>query len=60
MLVCPVCKYSHREEVRNCQRCNWSMQDDLGIPLEHLILETCIPTLVNILEKEITDKKNYN
>jgi hypothetical protein len=58
MSVCPVCKNQHQKEVSHCSRCNWSMQDDIGIPQEHLILETCIPTLVNILEEEIADKKN--
>jgi hypothetical protein len=58
MSVCPVCKNQHQKEVSHCSRCNWSMQDDIGIPQFHLILETCIPTLVNILEEEIADKKN--
>ncbi|MBW4533130.1 MAG: hypothetical protein KME09_04260 [Pleurocapsa minor HA4230-MV1] len=58
---CPVCKYSHREEVRNCQRCNWSMKDDLdsiGINPEHPILATYIPTIVNRLEEEAKSKNN--
>lgn len=60
MSVCPVCKNNHQEEVSKCQRCNWSMQDDLnsiGINPEHPILKTCIPSLVKYLEAEITHKE---
>ena len=52
MLVCPVCKNHHQEKVEQCQRCNWSMQDDVGISLDHKILTTCIPTLIEHLEKK--------
>jgi hypothetical protein len=60
MLICPVCKYNHQEEVSKCQRCNWSMQEDVDsieINLEHPILATCIPTLVNRLEEETIHKE---
>lgn len=57
MSVCPVCENHHQEEVEQCQRCNWSMQDDVGISLDHPILKTCISTLVNNLEEEIAVKK---
>ncbi len=53
MSVCPVCQYHHQEEVSKCQRCNWSMQDDLnsmGISSDHPILSICIPKLVKSLE----------
>ena len=57
MLVCPVCDCSHKEEVSNCQRCNWSMQqDDLGISSEHEILTICIPNLTKRLEDAERDK----
>lgn len=52
MLVCPVCKYHHQKEVSKCQRCNWSMQNDIEISREHEILTICVPTLVKSLEDE--------
>ena len=54
MLVCPVCKYHHQQEVSNCQRCSWSIQNDLKISPEHPILTTCIPTLVESLTNKIS------
>ncbi len=60
MSVCPVCKYQHYEEVSNCPRCDWSMQDDLDsmeINPEHPILKTCIPTLVESLKAETALKE---
>lgn len=60
MSVCPVCQNHHYEEVSKCQRCNWSMQDNLDfveINPEHPILKTCIPTLVESLEAETTHKE---
>ena len=52
MSVCPVCQNQHYEEVSKCQRCDWSMQDNLDfveINPEHPIFKTCIPTLVESL-----------
>ena len=60
MSVCPVCKYNHLEDVENCQRCNWSMQDDLEVSSEHPILKTCIFTLVSNLNKERMEKENLH
>jgi hypothetical protein len=60
MLVCPVCNYNHQEEESKCQRCDWSMQDNLDsieINSEHPIFTTCIPTLVERLETETTHKE---
>ena len=60
MSVCPVCQNHHYEEVSNCPRCDWSMQDDLDsieISSENPILTTCIPTLVKHLEVETTHKE---
>lgn len=53
MSVCPICQNRHQQEVSQCQRCNWSMQDDLkGINSEHPILRICIPSIVQYLEDE--------
>ena len=52
MLVCPVCNH-HQQEVTICERCNWSIQNDLEISPEHPILTTCIPTLVESLTNKI-------
>ena len=53
MLVCPVCKYHHQEKVTICERCSWSIQNDLEISPEHPILATCVPTLVESLTNKI-------
>ena len=60
MSVCPVCKYHHQEEVENCQRCNWSMQDNLYIDPKHPILTTCVPTLVERLTNKIIQYEKLN
>ena len=57
MLVCPVCKYSHQEEVENCQRCSWLMQNDPEIDPKHPLLTTCISMLTKKLEEESASKK---
>lgn len=55
MSVCPLCQNHHPQEVSKCQRCNWSMQDDLksvGIDSDHPIIKTYIPAIVTRLENE--------
>ena len=55
MSVCPLCQNHHPQEVNECQRCTWSMQDDLksvGIDSDHPIIKTYIPAIVTRLENE--------
>ena len=56
MLVCPVCKNHHYEDVSHCSRCNWSMQNDIEISQDNEILATCIPTILRSLESESAEK----
>ena len=60
MSVCPVCKYHHQQEVSKCQRCSWSMQDNLYIDPKHPILTACIPTLVERLTNKIIQYEKLN
>ena len=60
MLECPACKTSYKEKVNTCKICSLS-EDDIHhikeINLNHPILITCIPTLVNKLRKY--EENNY-
>lgn len=55
MSVCPICQNHHQEKVSKCQRCNWSMQENLDsieIGSEHPLLKIYIPKLVQYFEDE--------
>ncbi len=63
MSDCPVCQNHHQQEVSKCQRCDWSMEEDVNsieISLEHPILKTCIPKLIKSLEKEKKEKNDLH
>ena len=50
MPACPVCQYHNPPEANKCERCNWSIENDLEISSDHEIITTCIPTLIKQLE----------